>query len=128
MSNMSVNVTKTIKWLLESMDVSDEGPGVIQPNIPASPGTPPTQEPLQSNQEVIQNTPSAQNPDIEMDNQIKGPEDPVKRFIDKLVDTKNKIYSDESKFEIQKLISQNNIDTNRSNMQQNIATNQINNS
>lgn len=113
-------ITMVVKALLEG-DVSGLGQGVLQPNIPADPDVNPTQEPAQSNQQVINNTESAQNPNINQDNQqlpqmqagedlqleqqIKGPEDPIKKFIDKLIDTKNKVYEQNSKSEIQKTIS-----------------------
>ena len=107
-----------MKALLEG-DVSGLGVGVLQPNIPADPDVSPQQEPAQNNQQVINNTQSAQNPNINQDNQqipqagedlqieqqIKGPEDPIKKFIDKLIDTKNKVYEQNSKGEIQKVIS-----------------------
>lgn len=101
MSYMNYNnnhkVGKVIKAILEG-DVSGLGVGVLQPNIPATPDTNPTPEPIPDNSNFQLN-------DLEMEQQITGPEDPIKRFIDKLVDTKNKVLDNNSKMEIQKTIN-----------------------
>lgn len=99
-------VTHVMRALLEG-DMSSLGVGAQAPNIPADNEQSPTQEPAQTNDQVIANTPAAVQPlqtgeDLALDQQIKGPEDPVKRFIDKLVDTKNKLFDANSKYEIQR--------------------------
>lgn len=105
-------VTIVMRALIEG-DVSGLGQGVLQPNIPTDTDISPEQETQQSNSQVINNTPSAQNPqppiqageDLQIERQIIGQEDPIKKFIDKLVDTKNKLYDINSKSEIQKTVS-----------------------
>ena len=76
----SNKVNKTLTWLLEVTS-------------PAQPQTPPINQPIQ------------QGPDINnLDLMVRGPEDGVKSFIDKIVDIKNKELGETSKHEISKLI------------------------
>ena len=76
----SNKVNKTLTWLLEVTS-----PAQIQ--------TPPINQPIQ------------QSPDINnLDQMVRGPEDGVKSFIDKIVDIKNKELGETSKQEISKLI------------------------
>lgn len=76
----SNKVNKTLTWLLEVTS-------------PAQPQTPPINQPIQ------------QGPDINnLDQMVRGPEDGVKSFIDKIVDIKNKELGETSKQEISKLI------------------------
>ena len=96
----SQKLPNTIKWLLESTDGSGAtGMGVIPPNIPTSgPGENQVeQEPLPDIHAIVS--------ELEIDRQIQGNEDPIKRFIDKLVDTKNKLFTDGSNREIEQLTS-----------------------
>lgn len=79
----SNKVNKTLTWLLETTGPSQQ----IQPQ------TPPINQPIQ------------QGPDINnLDQMVRGPEDGVKSFIDKIVDIKNKELGETSKQEISKLI------------------------
>ena len=76
----SNKVNKTLTWLLEVTS-------------PAQPQTPPINQPIQ------------QGPDINnLDQMVRGPEDGVKSFIDKIVDIKNRELGETSKQEISKLI------------------------
>lgn len=76
----SNKVNKTLTWLLEVTN-------------PVQPQTPPINQPIQ------------QGPDINnLDQMVRGPEDGVKSFIDKIVDIKNKELGETSKQEISKLI------------------------
>ena len=76
----SNKVNKTLTWLLEV-------------TRPEQPQTPPRNQPIQ------------QGPDINnLDQMVRGPEDGVKSFIDKIVDIKNKELGETSKHEISKLI------------------------
>lgn len=76
----SNKVNKTLTWLLEVTS-------------PVQPQTPPINQPIQ------------QGPDINnLDQMVRGPEDGVKSFIDKIVDIKNKELGETSKQEISKLI------------------------
>ena len=76
----SNKVNKTLTWLLEVTS-------------PAQPQTPPINQPIQP------------GPDINnLDQMVRGPEDGVKSFIDKIVDIKNKELGETSKQEISKLI------------------------
>ena len=76
----SNKVNKTLTWLLEVTS-------------PVQPQTPPINQPIQ------------QGPDINnLDQMVRGPEDGVKSFIDKIVDIKNKELGETSKHEITKLI------------------------
>lgn len=76
----SNKVNKTLTWLLEVTS-------------PAQSQTPPINQPIQ------------QGPDINnLDQMVRGPEDGVKSFIDKIVDIKNKELGETSKQEISKLI------------------------
>ena len=78
----SNKVNKTLTWLLETTGPSQP----IQQ-------TPPINQPIQ------------QGPDINnLDIMVRGPEDGVKSFIDKIVDIKNKELGETSKHEISKLI------------------------
>ena len=78
--NDSNKVNKTLTWLLEVTS-------------PVQPQTPPINQPIQ------------QGPDINnLDQMVRGPEDGVKSFIDKIVDIKNKELGETSKHEISKLI------------------------
>ena len=79
----SNKVNKTLTWLLE----------VTGPSQQIQPQTPPINQPIQ------------QGPDINnLDQMVRGPEDGVKSFIDKIVDIKNKELGETSKQEISKLI------------------------
>lgn len=79
----SNKVNKTLTWLLETTGPSQQ--------IPTQ--TPPINQPIQ------------QGPDINnLDQMVRGPEDGVKSFIDKIVDIKNKELGETSKHEISKLI------------------------
>ena len=76
----SNKVNKTLTWLLE----------VTSPLQPSTP---------------LINQPIKQGPDINnLDQMVRGPEDGVKSFIDKIVDIKNKELGETSKQEISKLI------------------------
>ena len=76
----SNKVNKTLTWLLEVTS-------------PVQQQTPPINQPIQ------------QGPDINnLDQMVRGPEDGVKSFIDKIVDIKNKELGETSKQEISKLI------------------------
>lgn len=78
-----MNANQTMTWLLETTGPSQQ----IQPQ------TPPINQPIQ------------QGPDINnLDQMVRGPEDGVKSFIDKIVDIKNKELGETSKHEISKLI------------------------
>lgn len=73
------NANKTLTWLIEVTS-------------PIQPPTPPINQPNQI-------------PDINnLDQMVRGPEDGVKSFIDKIVDIKNKELGETSKQEISKLI------------------------
>ena len=73
------NANKTLTWLIEVTS-------------PMQPSTPPINQPNQG-------------PDINnLDQMVRGPEDGVKSFIDKIVDIKNKELGETSKQEISKLI------------------------
>lgn len=73
-------VNKTLTWLIEVTS-------------PMQPQTPLINQPIQ------------QGPDINnLDQMVRGPEDGVKSFIDKIVDIKNKELGETSKQEISKLI------------------------
>ena len=78
MNNVN-KVNKTLTWLLEA-------------TAPVPQQTPPINQP-------------SQIPDINhLDQMVRGPEDGVKSFIDKIVDIKNKELGETSKQEISKLI------------------------
>ena len=77
----SNKVNKTLTWLLEVTS-------------PVQAQTPPI------NQQPIQQGPDINN----LDQMVRGPEDGVKSFIDKIVDIKNKELGETSKHEISKLI------------------------
>ena len=78
-----MNANQTMTWLLETTGPSQQ--------IPTQ--TPPINQPIQ------------QGPDINnLDQMVRGPEDGVKSFIDKIVDIKNKELGETSKQEISKLI------------------------
>lgn len=77
-----MTANKTLTWLLE----------VSAPQAPQPQQTPPINQP---NQNV-----DATN----LDQMVRGPEDGVKSFIDKIVDIKNKELGETSKQEISKLI------------------------
>lgn len=76
----SNKVNKTLTWLLE---VTSQ----VQPQ------TPPINQPIQQGQDINN-----------LDQMVRGPEDGVKSFIDKIVDIKNKELGETSKQEISKLI------------------------
>lgn len=77
------NANKTLTWLLE----------VTQPPmVPGTQGTPPINQPNQDSEAYT------------LDSMVRGPEDGVKSFIDKVVDIKNKELGETSKQEISKLI------------------------
>lgn len=77
-----VTPTKVITWLLE---VTGDSP---EPEVPQAQVEHPTQ-PQQPN---------------DLDQMVRGPEDGVKSFIDKMIDIKNKALGETSKQEISKLI------------------------
>lgn len=76
----SNKVNKTLTWLLEVTS-------------PAQQQTPPINQPIQQGQDINN-----------LDQMVRGPEDGVKSFIDKIVDIKNKELGETSKQEISKLI------------------------
>mgnify|MGYP007073536741 FL=1 len=76
----SNKVNKTLTWLLEVTS-------------PVQPQTPPINQPIQQGLDINN-----------LDQMVRGPEDGVKSFIDKIVDIKNKELGETSKHEISKLI------------------------
>lgn len=72
------NTTGVLKWLLETAGQA-YGTGEVQPDAPQDVKT--------------------------IDQMVRGPEDPIRSFIDKFTDAKNKELGETSKQEIQKLIN-----------------------
>lgn len=75
------STTGVLKWLLETSGQAygTVGTNEVQPQVPEDAKT--------------------------IDEMVRGPEDPIRTFIDKLTDVKNKELGETSKQEIQKLIN-----------------------